>query len=446
MLTQNPYHPLAPPDDPTLFFGREDAVAFLRQHLVGAPNTQMLVLLGRQGIGKTSLLHQTNYVIDERYRTVYISLADAPASTPRAILQHMAHAILAGMERVGASTYRVTDEPGPEAGAAAYQTWFAEQLLDVAVTAIRRDRYLLLLLDDLHRLFQGIEAGQLPEDFMGYLGDLLTQHERLDILAGLDIRYESHTLGYPVCADMNFHWRLGPLDDEAAQRLLVEPVEQQYAYTDETRAAILALCGGYPFLIHSLCRLIYRFYEGSSRPAQIPPRAIEAVHTAALEETGEIIAPYWDDMTAHERAVLQLLLKLDAIQPATATDLDTLAQQVSRVQPHINQTKLNAVLRSLDYLHVITITAEGRYHFTTGLEAKWLAIQLAEQAQAAEGRRRAPNKTQLAGVVGVVLVLLIVGGFLLFGGLNESAPAADATPLPATSTLDVDIEATRRAE
>ena len=56
MLNQNPYHPLSPPDDPTLFYGRQNAIAFLRQHFVGADNHAILVILGRIGMGKTSLL------------------------------------------------------------------------------------------------------------------------------------------------------------------------------------------------------------------------------------------------------------------------------------------------------------------------------------------------------------------------------------------------------
>ncbi|NJL92627.1 MAG: hypothetical protein HC915_02315 [Anaerolineae bacterium] len=52
MLMQNPFHPLAPPDDPTLFFGRREALAFLRQHLVGAHNTHAMLIFGRLGMAK----------------------------------------------------------------------------------------------------------------------------------------------------------------------------------------------------------------------------------------------------------------------------------------------------------------------------------------------------------------------------------------------------------
>ncbi|MFP4321620.1 MAG: AAA family ATPase [Anaerolineales bacterium] len=445
MLNHNPYHPLAPPDDPTLFFGRADAVAFLRQRLVGAPNTQMLILLGRHGIGKTSLLHHTSYIIDERYRTVYINLSDARGHNTRDMLQHMASTIITGMERIGASTYRVTDEPSPNASPADYQTWFADHLMDVAVTAIRRDRFLLLLLDDLQVLLQAIDAGDLDADFMHFLGQLLHQHERLDILAGLDIHYEARTLEYDVCANMQFHWRLGHLEPEAAERLIVEPIADQYNYAADTRAEILALCGGYPFLIHSLCRLIYRYYEGSSRPAEIPPRAIEGVRMATLEETSEIIAPYWAEMTLQERALLGALLTLGAWDAAHAAPLDDLARALSRPALGINQTKLNALLRGLDYLHIIDTTPAGGYHFRTRLEAEWLHMQLDEPGQGLLGGRRLPNKTQIAGVIGTLLVIAIIIGLLLIGGFEDDETPADSTPLPATSTLDVDIDATRRA-
>jgi ABC-type arginine transport system ATPase subunit len=71
-VTPNPYNPLQPTENPTCFFGREEAFAFFRQNLVGTPHDHALVLTGRRGLGKSSLLRQL--ALDDRYRICIVNL------------------------------------------------------------------------------------------------------------------------------------------------------------------------------------------------------------------------------------------------------------------------------------------------------------------------------------------------------------------------------------
>ena len=57
-LIVNPYIAGSPVKDATMFFGREDVYAWLRQHLHGAYQDNIIVLYGERRSGKTSILYQ----------------------------------------------------------------------------------------------------------------------------------------------------------------------------------------------------------------------------------------------------------------------------------------------------------------------------------------------------------------------------------------------------
>lgn len=442
MLRDNPYHPLESPDDPTLFYNRQDAIAFLRQHLVGAHNKEMIVVLGRIGMGKTSLLHHAAYIVDERYQPVYIDANDASLQSSTAFLYHIVDSVVTRMEFIGASTYRLPEIP-EDADEATLREWFGTDFLEVALTAIRRNRFLLLLIDDLHRVFAAIDDGRLSSDLVDYLGDLLVRHERLDIAVAIDGLHEERALVCATTSNLNLHFRLQPFDNETARRLITEPVEEHYSYTDESVERLLRLCGGYPFLIHSVCRLIFRLYEANPGLSLIGHDLIDHVYDAALEETGEVIQNYWAWMTPNVRAVANAFLHFYEENPAAPITQDDLRAQLTRMRANLNQTQLASALRTLEYDALIRANEGGTYQFSTGLEPEWL---LSSQHDA-EAVNVQPNRSR-AGLVGmgaVIVVIALIGVLFamgVFAGGGEAEPGQNDPP---TATFDLDIGATQRA-
>jgi len=441
MFERNPYHPLLPPDDPTLFYGHQEAVAFLRRHMVGAVNKDILILFGRLGMGKTSLLHQTAFVVDERYQTVYVDTSAADLSSTAAFLIYLSGVIRTRMEAIGASTYRLPEVPPPSIQDSDLRTWFADDFLDVAVTAIRRDRFLVLMLDDMQLLFQAIDAEKLPADFIDYLGNLLGQHERLDIVAAVDVAYEARAMHHPTTANIHTHFRLHPLDPSAARQLIIEPVAAEYGYEEETIQAILKLCGGFPFLLHSVCRLVYRARENNPAIKVIPPEFLDYIYTAALEETGEVMHSLWERTSPNQRAALHALLDLRQQHPEQAAF--ALGGIHALVRRQMNQTQLVAALRTLEYDALIKTTTNGEYYFCTALEAAWLENQRSEAAR--QVSRWVPSRRLLGGlaVLAAIILILLLLGLGVFNQQGETLPETDAPP---TATFAIDIDATRRAE
>lgn len=433
-----PYHPLSPPDDPTLFFGREDVIAFLRQHLVGANNTEMLVILGRTGIGKTSVLQHIPYIVDERYQPVYMDVE--ALDSVYAYLSSLANRIVQRMELIGASTYRVPDFPPQETPDEELLEWFAGAFLDVVLAAISRSRFLLVMLDDFHRIFEAAASQRVPAHFVDYLGDLLKQHDRLSIVVGINVDYEDYAMRHTPTANLNYHFRLQHLKEKAARQLIVEPVTVKYECTEEAIVRILELCGGYPFLLHSICRLLYRHYKNNPQIPQIGVNIVDLVYTAALEETSEIMRDYWQHTTTAQQTTLMALLEFYQENRTQTVSFESLKQWMDDYGTGINGTQLAATLRSLEYDLLVETTASGDYRFATQLEADWLLANTdLKQRREEKSRRRA----RLIGLAAVAVVVVIVVMLLAVGVFDPSDDAATPNQdAPPTSTLPIDMNPT----
>lgn len=429
----NPYHPLSPPDDPTLFFGRQEAIAFLRRWLVGGHNHEAIVLLGRIGMGKTALLHQVAYIVDERYIPVYIPLTELHPIDELALIRQTASLILSRLEAINVDTYRIPAFPTEEATLAHWQHWFAEEFLAVATTAIRRDRFLLLLFDDWHLIYEAIDGGVASDNAMGYWGSLLAQYDRLDMILAVDIADEQRALADSFSANIQQHFRLVALDVPTTLQLMIEPLQGAFEYTPQALARLHGLCGGYPFLIHSLCRLIYRHHQQNAYVTHIAPEFIEVLYPAALQETNQVMDSFWENSTPNMQAVMRVLLA----SPHRQLTLEELQTHLVSLNP----TQIVATLRRLDYWGVIQNQSDNMYGFSSGLEADWLSEKIAELDRV-EASTRPFKPSPWVGLLIVIAGLVLLGGILATGILQDSDDESPIAPPSATFEQQLDVTAT----
>ena len=277
MSVANPYEPHFTADGPVVFVGREDVFAFFRQHLVGAPPAHGLVLIGRAGLGKSAVLHQLERQIDERYRPCIIRLGALDLSGEDHLLAALVEAIHATLEGTGASTYRLPLYACR--GGTARPALVGADYLAVTMSALRL-RHLLLVFDDAHLLFDAIDEGKLPGDLFAYLADLLAAYDRLALVFALDTTHEDRVLGTELLSDPSLHIRLGELSRADAERLVREPVAGMLDYEDRS-SRDLSLAGGHPFLLHSVCRLLFRRSESAITPGRSPPTIDRRAHCRA---------------------------------------------------------------------------------------------------------------------------------------------------------------------
>src|SRR5579859_3666792 len=100
-IDPNPYDPTRPLSDPTRFYGREAVFAFIRQQLYAERRARAVALIGRRGIGKTSILLQLPQHLDARTLTAYIDLSRVAFDEPGGLLAVMADAGRAALDAAG---------------------------------------------------------------------------------------------------------------------------------------------------------------------------------------------------------------------------------------------------------------------------------------------------------------------------------------------------------
>jgi Flp pilus assembly protein TadG len=441
----NPYNPLQPADDPAYFFGRGDAFAFFRQNLVGQPLDRALALIGRRGLGKSSILRQLGRQLDDQYRPCVLSLGALDLTSETALIAGLVDAIRAALEAAEASTYRLPDVPAPGDNGPDLRAWFRAEYLGVALSALRL-RHLLLIFDDAHLLLETIDRGALPGDLFDTLAEWMAAHERLELAFAFDAAYEDRILNIPLLSDPNLHFRLAELPREDAERLIRAPVEGTLSYEEGVVEQILALAGGHPFLLHSICRLLYRRSEERHHALAISETDLAAVRAAALDQADEIFAPLWRSATRNERATLSALVRLAEMEPDAAISFDTIHGWLSGGGYTMNKTQLAASLRALDYEGFIHAEADT-YTLPVKLAAAWVSANVAPPPPSTDAEpSAAPRWTLLAGLIVAILIVAALG-IAALGGVFDSGedrqPAASDAP---TATLSLNIEATGQSD
>lgn len=445
-MSENPYNPLQPTSDPLLFYGREETLAAIQLHLVSGTNRHAVTIFGQRGMGKSSLLSQVPLNIDERFVCVYIDLNQVELDDVSGFIAAVVDQIRAMLEVIEASTLRLPSFP--DAADVDLLDWLAGEYLEVVLAAIRRSRHMVLMFDDVHLLFDAMDTGNLPAHLMTFLSVLLDRYDRLNMIAALDITYETRALQTAPFDNAQFHHRLTNLTPEIAEAIVTKPVEEFYAFEPPALRRVLELAGGHPFHLHSICRLIYRLYEQERRVLTIAMVDIEAVYPAALEQAGDIVRPLWEHIRPNERLALTALLDLRKHNPHEHFAADGLREWLSKTDYPLNTVQLAAALRGLEYLGIVQTNDQGEYAFSAGIQADWLTAYIVDAP--AETVRRPPallpkprfsRRTLVMIALGPIVAVILLGLAFLLNGDDEVD-----NPSNSTATLQLDIEATRQAD
>lgn len=441
-MSENPYNPLRPVADPTYFYGRQDALAFLTLHLSGRRTHKALVILGQRGIGKSSLLNQVPLVVDERYPSVKIDAATLELDNIVAFVATIVDQTRAMMNAIQASTYRLPQFPDPTDPTVDLLAWLADDYFEVMFSAIRRARHLVLMVDNLSMILEAIESGDFPANFMQYWQDLVDRYEQLDLLFVVDIKDEARVLQLPPMDDSSLHYRLTHLAPEEAQRAITEPAQMHYGFSEEALAQILSLAGGHPYHLHSIGHLLHRRWEvDRNRINIITPHDVNAILPAALEFAADTIGTLWETLRPNERLILTSLLDLNA--PAAPEEIQ---YWLVTADYALNDVQIGAALRGLDYYGILGIDETGRYHFAAEIQAEWLRrkqnITSTIAAPPPTGGQL-PSWVYVAGIVVVIAAAVLI---LLAVNTGDKNSADAGNTVGATITLETDVQRTLTAE
>lgn len=305
--------PLTPDraEDHTLFKGRRDIIKFI-EHDLGPDRRGVMLVVGQRRIGKTSLCNWLPRYLGTGTTVIVCNFQPLSGDTYRDTPHRL---ILRNIE-----THLVGTSAPPRSTRWADGLHWLERL-----DRSRVDRKILVVIDEVERVEDGIRNGWCSADFLDFLraaGDAL-RHIRFLLLSA----YPLHRLG-PHWTDrlVSITGRtMSYLEEGDARELLAHPVPDfPDIYPEGGIARILERTGRHPYLVQKagddLCRLLNS--RGGVRRATLDE--LTEVFDGMVRDV-HVFDEIWHARTADEQAALRRLARSD--EPG---DPDPAAIQLAR--------------------------------------------------------------------------------------------------------------------
>jgi len=286
--------------DPDRFYGREETLTELLRALDAGNH---IALYGERRIGKTSLLHQLAHRLRQmtdascQYVPAFVSMQ--MVSEPR-FFYALISAIAKAASAYTRSLNLLMDER-PDRFDSLDLADDLETLLPALQRATRKPPRIVLLLDEADRMNDYDPRTQ--EALRGLLMTPTGGHVKL-VWSGQRMNREWHLESSPWYNLFKREIHLGGLEEEAAVRLIREPVRGVFTYEDEAIRGILELTGRKPYPIQRLCSLCVRRLLAENRfciTADDVEAAWKELHAedarraaeGATDQTYEVTHPAW---------------------------------------------------------------------------------------------------------------------------------------------------------
>lgn len=388
----------ANPVDPSrddVFFGREQELDQIRRQVTKSAN--VVLLEGNRRAGKSSILkHLEGLTPIPGWLGFYSSLQGAQGSdegtgVPTAdVFRTLAADFAKGVHRIGLETPlpdgRVLSPEKPALGIAracraGISTEgpfndFDEYLSLLLEVLAESDRGALLLLDEFDKLQEGIDNGvtspQVPEN----IRYLVQNHARFSaVLTGsrritrLRKEYWSALLG------LGTHFAVSALPEDAAKRLVTEPVAGRLNYSEEAVKRAIHLTSSHPFLLQNLCN---RVFDCSARERRRSV-TLDTVDRAAQEliDDNEHFAALWGYCKSDRRRLILALAYLYGLEDEKLR-LGQLSDALAERGIEVSDEALQQDLEHLRELELLELTGEGeygRYGLAIPLMGLWIGKQ-----------------------------------------------------------------------
>ena len=290
-----------------VFVGREDVFAFICESLVGQAGENVLILVGERRMGKTSILRQLPLRLGEAIIPVFI---DGQGVGMEPGMANLLYDISLEVKR-GLAENGVKVELPPLVDFEARPAHAFERQLLAAAQAELGDRTLLFLFDEFEELEARVRSGDLEEKVFAYLRHLMQHLEGVGFIFAGTHRLEELTADYWFTLfNIALYKRVGLLDENAARRLISEPVSDYgLVYDDLALDKMLKATAGHPYFLQLLCHTLVNIHNRE----RINYVTVGDVNRALEEMLGlgeAHLAFLWERAAPRERAILAALAHL----------------------------------------------------------------------------------------------------------------------------------------
>ena len=429
----NPYIAGSPVKDSTMFFGRDDVYAWLRQHLRGRFQDNAIVLFGERRAGKTSVLyHMDDELGDDTYVPVLIDLQGMGLEGMDGFLWELARKIVMSLRRV--EELPKLERPDRLDFESHPRSHFEDVFLPQVIRTLQ-PRRMLLMFDESDRLEERIRNGDLPADVFDYLRSLIQDQSQLNFLFTLGNRIEEVRGSSSQLFNLAVYRKISFLDRDFAEDLITGPVVNHYTYTPAAIEQIYRLTSGQPYYTQLLCHNLFTRWQ-DQKPAQLDVADVEAVLTDAIEQATPNLQFVWDDSSLVEKALLAALAdRMPHYQAGVMRrNLDRALRRANMYPPSGDQTTGLKRLFERDI-----INNQEPYEFRVGLmqmwlneykQLEWVHEELSEAVaewEELEQQRQAEAPTTLerarrwvVPALAVILVAVLIVTFMIYQDFQEA--------------------------
>ncbi|WP_147473005.1 MULTISPECIES: N-6 DNA methylase [Pseudomonas] len=410
--------PLDPKHGHDVFYGREELIGKISRQI--ATHGNVVLLEGNRRAGKTSILkHLEGQSAIPGWLAIYSSLQGAEGASqvvgvPTAeVFREIARSIATTVTKLDVGVPlpngQVLAAGKPALGIAracregiSTESPFADfrEYLELVLAALEPlELGLVLMLDEFDKLQEGIDNGvtspQVPENIRFLIqtypkfSAILTGSRRLKRLRE---EYWSALYGLGMSIPVTV------LDAESARKVVIEPVRDQLAFSQEAVERVIEVTARHPYLMQCLCNRIFDY------AVQTKSRSITAgvVNDAALGlvRDNEHFASMWDyagfgpESGRHRRHLILMLCAM-SFKHGMHIGFGTLNEQLAQVGVDVDDEALDADLAYLRELELIEFSGEigdGQYHLAIPLMADWIEQQQDSDVVASRARTEAEEE------------------------------------------------------
>jgi hypothetical protein len=432
-MAENPFQYNSPIGETGTFAGRQDAFAFVQANLVGEHQRHVVAILGAHQMGKSSLLRQLPQVLDARYVPIRLSLRASTVAGEKAWLTALAATLPDALTLLNVQSARLPELPGHPADLRAMLEgdYFAEGL-----HAMRRDRHLLILVDNAERLLSTVQNRALPRDTFKFLASLLEKHRNFDLLMAFDAGCEEELAALGPPFDPALFYRLEPLPRAEMDALLTSPLPPGVVYAPDVLDAVYDLTAGHPHLGQLMGWLLFERSAERKHSGAITRADVLAVTDSALAMGSDVLGEVWSHGSPQDHLVLTALTALSPDEPPVAVPFDDVGAWLIAADRPLDPRSVNATWRRLEYAGILRLSADGKLTVNGGLQRRWLRrhVTLPSGGLASSWKRVA-----LLAAAAILLLALVLA-------VLSALPEAESGPVngasDATITLDLDLQAT----
>lgn len=412
--------------------GRAAVFDRLLQHITTPTARSALVLLGRTGIGKTSLLRTFVEYDDDVRVSVYVCLSAEVVADEVTFWRTL---IAANTEQLAAYGYNADRLPpfpdeladsaqadaatpkhdeAASVGIAHLRAWLSLTYLPLVFRITRPQRYVVWLLDDAHHLLDALDTGTLAPDFHQVLQGLLVEFPLLSMVFALHTDHDARLANRaPLVMPGNSVrlTRLSSADTAVLLRLYIPGALESVC------EAVYRATGGDP-------RLVRHYGEHlAQRPQdEIYVETVRQLLPTVYAASQPILQDVWHTLDANERVVLRAIAALRYAHPLREVTAGQIESWLVDTDTPLDLTTIQAALRSLEYRELVASGAEGMLP-TTDLLQRWL-LETTDPPQAAPDVQLGRGRWLLLAV----LVLAVVLSLVLLSQAPAPAVVTDAAP------------------